>query len=171
MAIDFFIWDLVKDFTIFNAACLWCELDPNRVDTNNIPSNVEALMGVIEQEVGGYRGDKIAGNKLRVGINPKFSRSCSEMEPIPVSREDLRKWAKSKDQYPPFLFKESRVVSGLEKKLHPNERRTLLEIVKRLLESQHVDISKKEATAKFMSLAGISDNTARKYLNEMRELD
>jgi DeoR/GlpR family transcriptional regulator of sugar metabolism len=44
-------------------------------------------------------------------------------------------------------------------------------IIKKLLELQHIDVEKKEATAKLMSLTGISENTARKYLNQIRELD
>ena len=101
-------WAFVDHFAIFQAAWLWCGEEPKPYlgkilfSTQNRPGEVTAIFQMLCSAVraGGLPADHTAN-----------SNYYSELHPIPkdlgessISREDLVAFAKSKNQFPAFLF-------------------------------------------------------------------
>lgn len=167
MAIDWDILDYRDEFEFLEAAFYWCGLEPNE---SEIPEIVEAVHQALKNYVKvepldlSKFVDKSTLAAMRVNFPPQPPSTH-------ISRKELIAYANERGFKPAFLFPDARNtdVSG-EDELNRTERKTLLLIIKRLLELEHIDISQREATTKVSALTGICTNTVRKYLKEIRRL-
>ncbi|MDG2990512.1 hypothetical protein L3556_06125 [Candidatus Synechococcus calcipolaris G9] len=201
MAIDWEMLDLEPGLELLDAAFYWWEIEPTDEARRNVPEQVKRLYESLrvhwgletwaglekvaewkEFEVKDWEARLAAGevlsddemelyNQARATL-PQALRRKERPPRHYVTHEQLREFADKKDKKPAFLFPEVRITqTKVLEELHPTERKTLLSIIKRFLELQHIDIDQREATTKFMALTGISENTARKYLNQIKELE
>jgi|GEM_PF-2247713 len=92
-------WNFVDHFTLHQAACLWCNLNPAKIPellTFRHPSEVVAAKQMLVSA--------ITSGKLSAGKNANQFSYINEYSGCLVSRDDLQKLAESKDVKPSFLF-------------------------------------------------------------------
>ena len=94
-------WDLVDEFTIEQAACRWCEIEPGISwwGTQYDHPEVQAIAQLLEMAV---RTGKMPADTDNV------NSILGDYHKAIVSRADLRDLAESKGQKPAFLFPEER---------------------------------------------------------------
>lgn len=90
-------WKLVDVFTLEQAAYLWCDQEPGRINIDyRVPEGVRAIYQALAGA--STRGD------LKVDSSTNVLSQFGDLAKTVVSREELVKFAKSKNAYPEFLF-------------------------------------------------------------------
>lgn len=111
--IEWEYFDLKDNFSVFDAACLWVEIEPTKTIEKDMPVKVRTMIDIIEKHTEGTHQPKLG----------------DVFGPKPVSRSDLIKLAEHLDKKPKFLFPESRKEKPVEKSLSTRERETLLKLI------------------------------------------
>jgi hypothetical protein len=197
MTINWQPWDLQNEFSVFDAACLWLEIEPTNELRASTPPGLEAMMKAIEQQAGGYRGDGIYvidDNptdfdrmlddyvSMGTGINRQSKPRHVNRYPEAVQRASLQKMANACGQKPKFLFSEVREqVKADESELTSGNRpsttrsTSYLKLIKGLLIKLSINPTDRGIAKKlvgFVSEAGesIGDDKIRDILKEIDEL-
>lgn len=105
-------FDLKNNFSVFDAACLWLEIEPTKAIEKDMPGTVRTMIELIEEHTEGT-------HNLKLG---------DVFGPKPVSRASLIKMAETVGKKPKFLFKELRNEKP-EKSLSTKERNTALKLI------------------------------------------
>jgi len=122
MEINWEAWDIQDEFPVFEAACLWLEIEPTRELFGKQPPHIVAMMDAIEKKAGGYRSYPFIG--VVVSRDPYMDRALDQFVGRPprppdttpshppaknVTRVDLIKMAEGLGKKPKFLYPEMRV--------------------------------------------------------------
>lgn len=133
MSIQWAAYDLYDGFTVFDAACLWLEIEPSREVMANVPPSVETVFTALKRNFGGCSESFFAINQAngeliyplpprgerREGFNEEYLLLPDNPEadcfwfPGTYSRQQFIDYANQKDQRPKFLFPEERDSSGV----------------------------------------------------------
>jgi hypothetical protein len=123
MTINWMPWDLCDSFNVFNAACLWLEIEPSLEVSRNMPYEVSVMMNHIQKRAASYGTNSMA-----------------------VTRAELLKIAEDIGQKPKFLFPEMRPNStepttpDLENSaLSTKVRKSYLRLIKGLLKNADIE--------------------------------
>ena len=100
---DYEAWDLVDEFTVPQAACLWCGIEPGAIPRTTIHQHPQtvAIKRMIEGAI--ERGQLTAKS-----VDELWSSRDMRYNEATVALSDLRALAESKNQRPAFLFPEDR---------------------------------------------------------------
>jgi len=112
--IDYEVLDLIKRFTVTEAACLWCEIARVTEDNRSRFLHVRsALIQAIQEEELKTEEipQKLVERRIRSSL---YDIPEPQYEMAVISRRALKAWAERNNQKPKFLFPEMReqVVSG-----------------------------------------------------------
>lgn len=118
--INWEVYDLSDKFSVFEAACLWLEIEPTKEIERNTPGTVRKMIEAIQERAGGFH------TTVAVHRAPTSYRPGVEYGPKPVSRDSLIKMAEAIGQKPKLLFPESRKAKD---SLSPKERKTALKLI------------------------------------------
>jgi hypothetical protein len=170
MTINWEVWDVFDEFSVFDAAYLWAEVEPPpRTFRQILPAHIKALMDAIEKDAGGYRGDAI--------YSVSMSGDSGNRYPEKVARTALKKMAETMGVKPKFLFKEMRTdiaettTPSLEDKpLHTKERNSYLKFIRGLLRELKIDPSERAIAKRLMSRTGLGYDKVQDILEELRNL-
>ncbi len=88
-------WWLADVFTVDQASWLWCEMDPPQYSSTHDP-RVAAILQML--------GGAVATKALPADHQFNSFRSLGDFKRSTVTRDALCAFAKSKQQYPAFLF-------------------------------------------------------------------
>lgn len=162
--IEWEFFDLKDDFLVFDAACLWVEIEPTKAIEKDMPAKVRTMIDVIEEHTEG-----IYESTLESLLSPK-----------PVSRSDLIKMAEKLDKKPKFLFPESRneKAKSDEKSLSTKERQTALKLIIGMASAGYKYDPSAQRSDKIPEITEDLENlgiplhsdTVRKWLQEAAEL-
>ncbi|WP_019502266.1 hypothetical protein [Pseudanabaena sp. PCC 6802] len=144
MTINWTPWDLEDDeFTIFEAACLWLEIEPDEKLLRSCPAKLRVMMDAIVKYL-----DRFAKPRKVLSIHDGFMvvQGDEPADTRKVKRTDLEKMAKEKGVKPKFLFKAMRAdntqptTPDLEDKpLHTRVRKSYLRLIKGLLKNAGIE--------------------------------
>ncbi len=96
---DYDAWDLVNDFTVAQASCLWCGVDPDI--SFLIQKSKNPQIAAIEQML----VSEIRAGRLRADSTQNFLSSIGNYSESLVTREALKELAERKELKPKFLFR------------------------------------------------------------------
>lgn len=162
--INWTIYDIFQNFSHLDAAYLLIGVEPNDIN-GTPPAAVRMMLDRLKK----WEADQNWGRRLWLTV--RLPKTWKEVESTRISRDKLIRFANAHNIHPPFLSEDAKITgTKVLDELHPTERKTLLSIINRLLELQHIDITEREATRKFVALTGISENTARKYLKQIKDI-
>ncbi len=99
---DYDTWDLTNDFTVAQASCLWCEVDPDI--SFLIQKSRNPRIAAIEQML----VSEIRAGRLRADSTQNVLSSIGDYSKSLVSREALKELAETKGLQPKFLFPSAR---------------------------------------------------------------
>ena len=100
--VDYEGWDSTYSFTVLDAACLWCEVEPSDfILINQSQESViwDVVNMILEAAGAGFIILDTTTNPLPDRVDPNKSK---------VSRNNLRSFAEGMGKKPKFLFEESR---------------------------------------------------------------
>jgi hypothetical protein len=125
---DFSLWDLVNDFDLTTAACLWAETEPVGW-AEKLPPAPNAIHTALFEAA--RQGD------IKTRREGYF---------LYVTRQELTRWAQAKGHRPAFLFREARQPAPIEAataqdNLSPKERKVWAKLVKVLCQQARVDLA------------------------------
>ncbi len=105
---DYDAWDLVNDFTVAQASCLWCGVDPDI--SFLIQKSKNPQIAAIEQML----VSEIRAGRLRADSTQNVLSSIGNYSESLVTREALKELAERKELKPKFLFPMAREPDPLE---------------------------------------------------------
>jgi len=105
---DYDAWDLVNDFTVAQAVCLWCGVDPDI--SFLIQKSKNPQIAAIEQML----VSEIRAGRLRADSTQNVLSSIGNYSESLVTREALKELAERKELKPKFLFPMAREPDPLE---------------------------------------------------------
>ncbi len=105
---DYDAWDLTNDFTVAQASCLWCEVDPGISFLMQKSQNPQ--IAAIEQML----VSEIRAGRLRADSTQNVLSSIGNYSESLVTREALKELAERKELKPKFLFPMAREPDPLE---------------------------------------------------------
>jgi hypothetical protein len=149
MTINWVPWDLQDEFVVFEAACLWLEIEPDWKLWPSCPANLSAMIQAIEKAKRENAGDEPANTRK-------------------VKRTVLKKMANEKGQKPKFLFPEMRLDSTqtttpkLEDKPLPTKaRNSYLRLIKGLLKNAGIEPTERGLAKSLEGMVTRSGETLR----------
>lgn len=183
MTIDWTAWDLCDEFAVFDAACLWLEIEPTGELFGANPPNISAMMDAIEQHAGGHRQSRISSFSIRSSepeinwdayLNPGFTRQLNTSDRVlreaeKVTRDALLKMADKLRQKPKFLFPEEREEDN------QSSLKTARKIILALLKSKGIDPTVRGASVRIQEIMDsvgekpLSANTIIKFLRFLND--
>ena len=105
---DYDAWDLVNDFTVAQASCLWCEVEAG--GSFLIAKMQNPQIAAIEQML----VSEIRAGRLRADSTQNVLSSIGNYSESLVTREALKELAERKELKPKFLFPMARAPDPLE---------------------------------------------------------
>jgi hypothetical protein len=179
MTINYSAWDLLDEFSVFDAACLWLEIEPTCELRGAKPPKIEAAMKAIEKHTDAYRGDSVyigppsdtqimldayMGRQTRVHVN---------RYPENATRTALVQMANDKGVKPKFLFPEMRTESAegtTDKPVNSKKRNSYLKLIKGLLEKLNIDPSERGVSKQLEKIGSLSNDAILDILKEVQDL-
>jgi hypothetical protein len=176
MTIHWVVYDLGNSFSILEAACLWLEMEPE-FNAIEIYPKLRFMLQFIEENADCY-SEELSRSDLEMhgirNIMPVLVPLTKYLS-LRVSRQNLIDLAQEKGMKPKFLFPEVRDNPQDIEKLDSRELKTLLRIIRALLNTIGIEPSEgtlNQCLEKIVSGGcSVGTKTIKKYLKKMLEED
>jgi hypothetical protein len=147
MSIRWEIYDRLNSFNLFEAACLWLEIEP----TNELEEDMPYLVRKTGEGIVVSAAAVIHGLPYEVAFDYYFQR------------RELKEIAQHRNEKPKFLYLEMRVSEkNLDEKVHPKKRNSYLKIIKGLLKKQGIDPGERGNTDALIGIVAAAGQNLRK---------